>query len=89
MRNVKIENLKALSLGEGWERLSPVDEENPAGSYEIEWNATSLPSRQGSALTSGVYFYLLRVTEPESSLPDGKAGSVKGFVETKKMLLLK
>jgi hypothetical protein len=51
-----------------------VNEEKPVGTYEITWNAEQLPSRQGSALTSGVYFYQLR------------AGS---FVETKKMLLLK
>lgn len=43
-----------------------VNEEKPAGSYELEFNAEGLPS--------GVYFYHIR------------AG---GFVETKKMLLLK
>jgi photosystem II stability/assembly factor-like uncharacterized protein len=51
-----------------------INEEKPAGTYEVTWYAEGLPSRQGSALTSGVYFYQLR------------AGS---FVETKKMLLLK
>jgi len=43
-----------------------VNEEKPIGTYELTWNASSLPS--------GVYFYQLW-------------GS--GFVETKKMLLLK
>lgn len=43
-----------------------VNEEKPAGIYEITWYAESLPS--------GVYFYQL------------KAG---GFIETKKMLLMK
>jgi len=51
-----------------------VNEEKPAGKYEIEFNAANLPSRQGSALTSGVYFYQL------------KAGN---YIETKKMILLK
>jgi hypothetical protein len=65
--------LKALSLGEGWERLSPVDEYKPAGTYEVEFNASS---HSGSVrnLPSGVYFYQLKAKE---------------FVETKKMLLLK
>jgi hypothetical protein len=58
----------------GREVATLVNEYRPAGKYETEFNAASLPSRQGSALTSGVYFYQL------------KAGS---FVETKKMLLLK
>lgn len=44
--------LKVLSLGEGWERLSPVDEYKLAGTYEVEWNASGFPS--------GVYFYQLK-----------------------------
>jgi len=48
-------------------------EEKPAGSYEIEFDASSLPS--------GIYFYRLQ------ALPTGRqAGS---FVETKKMILMK
>ena len=43
-----------------------INEEKPAGTYELTWNAANLPS--------GVYFYQLR------------AG---GFIQTKKMLLLK
>jgi hypothetical protein len=50
----------------GNEVATLVNEEKPAGSYEVVWNA------QG--LSSGVYFYQL------------KAG---GFVETKKMILMK
>jgi hypothetical protein len=51
-----------------------MNEEKPAGTYELTWYAEGLPS--------GVYFYQLRVTDPES-------GSGQVFVETKKMLLLK
>ena len=43
-----------------------VSEEKPAGSYEVDFN--------GSGLTSGIYFYQLRV---------------ENFVETKKMVLMK
>jgi len=50
-----------------------VNEEKPAGSYEITWYAEILPS--------GVYFYQLRAT------PSG--GQAGAFVETKKMILMK
>jgi photosystem II stability/assembly factor-like uncharacterized protein len=50
-----------------------VNEEKPAGTYEISWYAANPPS--------GVYFYQLKATPS-----GGQAGS---FVETKKMLLLK
>jgi hypothetical protein len=50
----------------GNEITTLVDEFKPAGTYEVEWNATGLPS--------GVYFYQLKTN---------------GFVETKKMLLMK
>ena len=58
-----------------------VNEEKPAGTYELTWYAEGLPS--------GVYFYQLRVTHPESGLPTGQAGTGQGFVGTKKMILLK
>ncbi|MCW8804850.1 MAG: T9SS type A sorting domain-containing protein [Ignavibacteriaceae bacterium] len=58
----------------GNEIASLVNEEKPVGNYEIEFNASLLPS--------GVYFYRLLVIDPESS-------SGQGFVETKKMILLK
>jgi hypothetical protein len=58
----------------GSELATLVNEEKPVGNYEIEFNASLLPS--------GVYFYRLLVIDPESS-------SGQGFVETKKMILLK
>ncbi len=39
----------------GNEVATLVDEYKPAGSYEVEWNATGLPS--------GVYFYQLKTEE--------------------------
>ena len=51
-----------------------VNEEKPAGTYEIKWNANNL--------SSGVYFYRLRAVDPST-------GSGQGFVETKKMVLLR
>ena len=51
-----------------------VDEYKPAGNYEVEFDASSLPS--------GVYFYRLRAGDPSS-------GTGQSFVETKKMVLMK
>jgi hypothetical protein len=51
-----------------------VNEEKTVGTYEINWQAANLPS--------GVYFYRLQVVDPETS-------SGQGFVQTKKMVLLK
>jgi len=53
-----------------------VNEEKPAGTYQVEFSGTGLTSGifTGGGYASGVYYYQLR------------AG---GFVETKKMTLLK
>jgi len=58
-------------LGKEIETL--VNEEKPAGTYEVTWYAANLPS--------GVYFYQLKATPS-----GGQAGS---FGETKKMILMK
>ena len=58
----------------GDEVATLVDDYKPAGSYEVLFNAASL--------TSGVYFYQLRAIDPS-------IGSGQGFVESKKMILLK
>jgi len=55
-----------------------VNEEKPAGSYEVEFQL-AVGSRQ---LASGIYFYKLQAGDPS-------AGSGQGFVETKKMMLMK
>jgi hypothetical protein len=51
-----------------------VSENLTEGNYKYEWNTTEL--------TSGMYFYKLQAIGPESS-------SGQGFVETKKMMLIK
>ena len=72
----------------GIEITTLIDEELPAGEYEVEFNSSSNSSfRLARYLTSGIYFYQLRVADPESGSPTGKVG--QGFVETKKMLLLR
>lgn len=62
----------------GNEVATLMDEVKPAGSYTIQFDA--------SGLTSGIYFYRLRITNPELSSGRGQANH---FVETKKMILLK
>lgn len=54
----------------GNEVATLVNEEKPAGIYEVEFNASQIPS--------GIYFYKLQTS-----------GSVQGFLETKKMIVLK
>jgi len=58
----------------GREVITLLNEEKPVGNYEVEFNATDLPS--------GIYFYQLRVGDPSTS-------SGQSFVETKKMVLLR
>ena len=59
-----------------------VNEEQPAGEYEVEFSINSLPTGQaGLQLTSGVYFYQLKVYPAN--------GGTGNFVETKKMIFLK
>ncbi|MCJ7554905.1 MAG: hypothetical protein MUO34_13595, partial [Ignavibacteriaceae bacterium] len=61
----------------GREIATLVNEEKPAGSYEVEFKSTvgSLPSGQaGLQLASGIYFYRLQAGD---------------YVDTKKMLLIK
>lgn len=57
----------------GNEIAALVNEEKPIGSYVVEFNAATLPS--------GVYFYQLK------AMPNG--GQAGGYLETKKMILLK
>jgi len=64
----------------GREVITLVNEEKPAGKYEVEFNA--------EGLASGIYFYQLKVTP---ILPGGRQdGEQAGYyIETKKMVLLR
>lgn len=65
----------------GNEVATLVNEEKPAGSHEVVFNA--------AGLASGIYFYQLSVGGPETSLPTGQAGSGQEIIQTRKMLLVK
>ena len=65
----------------GNEIATLVNEEQTAGTYEVEFNTNS-HSGEGRNLTSGIYFYQLQVVGPETS-------SGQGIIETKKMVLIK
>jgi hypothetical protein len=54
-----------------------VDEEKPAGTYEVEFSRNLL----NQVLTSGIYFYQLK------AVPTGRQAG--DFIETKKMILIK
>lgn len=59
-----------------------VDGEKPAGTYSVSWNAPNFPS--------GIYFYRFQARQIEGGQAgDASTGSARGFVETKKMILLK
>lgn len=63
----------------GNEIATLVDEEKSAGSYEVEFKGHS---DEGQNLSSGVYFYQLIISGPETS-------SGQSFIQTKKMIYLK
>jgi len=63
----------------GNEIATLVNEEKPAGSYEVEFNSRGLIYQ---TLPSGIYFYRLQAGSPS-------AGSGQSFVETKKMVLIR
>ncbi len=58
----------------GREVATLVNEQLSPGSYSVDWD--------GSAFASGVYFYSLIVDDPST-------GSGRGYVETKRMVLIK
>jgi hypothetical protein len=63
----------------GNEIATLVNEEKQPGTYEVEF---SIYSDEGRNLTSGIYFYQLKISSPEIN-------SGQGFIETKKMVLTK
>ena len=58
----------------GSEITTLVNESKSVGTYQVVFDATGLPS--------GIYFYRLQAGDPSTS-------SGQGFVETKKMVLLR
>lgn len=66
-------------LGNEMETL--VNEEKPAGLYEVMWDSANSPS--------GVYFYKLQVYPAKSGAGDPSSSLGLSFVQTKKMLLLR
>ena len=65
----------------GNEVATLVDEELPAGNYEVEFSSRGLIN-QNRTIASGVYFYQLKASDPLSS-------SGQDFIQTKKMVLLR
>ncbi len=65
----------------GQEVLTLVDEEMPAGVYDVRFN--------GSGLSSGVYFYRMQVRPPASAVGRDFKSGAGDFVQTKRLMLLK
>lgn len=63
----------------GREVATLVNEEKPAGSYEVQFDSHSGKVQN---LTSGIYFYQINAGDPSTS-------SGQGYSETKKMILIK
>ncbi len=66
----------------GQEIRKLVNENRIAGQYTVQWDGRD---ETGAAVASGVYLYRLKAGEPSGGSP----GAAQGFVETKKMLLLR
>jgi hypothetical protein len=58
-----------------------VDEKQAAGFHQLEFDA--------SGLASGVYFYKLEVGNPSTSSPKTSGQAGQGFIQTRKMLLIR
>jgi len=67
----------------GNEVATVIEKELSPGEYHFPFSISHFP------LSSGVYFYQLKINNPETSLPAGKAGSGQVFMDTKKFILLK
>jgi peptidoglycan/xylan/chitin deacetylase (PgdA/CDA1 family) len=71
----------------GKEIATLVNEEKAAGNYEVKFSRGLIHQSVGGGLTSGIYFYRLKVRDPSTSSTKRQAG--QSFVETRKMLLMK
>ncbi|MEO8232799.1 MAG: glycoside hydrolase family 9 protein [Ignavibacteriota bacterium] len=79
-RNLKVV-LKVYDIL-GNEIATLVDEIKPAGNYEVMFFVGQSAAADRPDLTSGIYFYQLKASDP-------LAGSGESFIQTKKMILLK
>lgn len=75
----------------GNEVATLVNEEKPAGIYEVEFNTSTLTGSVSArgGYTSGVYFYRLQAVPTGPRLCREASRQAGNFVETKKMLLLR
>jgi len=64
----------------GNEVATLINEEKPAGSYEVDFDAVG--TGRDLSLSSGIYFYQLSVGGPETS-------SGQRIIQTRKMILVK
>ena len=62
-----------------------VKEELLAGEFEEHFNVDQLSRVE---ISSRTFFYQLEICDPETSLPDGKAGSGQTITRSKKLFLL-
>ncbi|MCH7964384.1 MAG: T9SS type A sorting domain-containing protein [Bacteroidetes bacterium] len=62
----------------GQEVITLVNEQQPAGNYEVSFDATSA----AGGLSSGIYLYKIQAGDPS-------AGSGQSFTDVKKMVLLR
>ena len=58
-----------------------VDEMKAPGTYEVSWDA--------GGLASGVYVYRLQVRPPDSAIGRDSRSGAGGFVQSRKMVLVK
>jgi len=72
----------------GREVATLVNEVKEPGTYTVTFDAR-LPGRQGSYLTSGVYFYRLQVRPLDSAIGRDSKSGAGDFVQTRKLLLLR
>jgi hypothetical protein len=71
----------------GQEVATLVNEQEPAGSYQVRFNASTMPS--------GMYFYRLEAVALSAGLPagsgqtGGSGGAGQSFVQTRRLVILK
>jgi predicted GH43/DUF377 family glycosyl hydrolase len=70
----------------GNEVVTLVNEELPAGEYEVEFSSHSGEVRN---LTSGIYFYRIQAVPTGRQAVDPESSSGQVYIETKKMILIK